>query len=64
LFGFSAHADNRDLLKWIESINKQSVKKVFLVHGEESIIFDFKDILEEKGYNVMVPEWKKEYNVN
>lgn len=64
LFGFSAHADNNDLLKWVESLDKRVLDKIFLVHAEEKISFDFKKILEDRGYKAVVPEWKKEYSLN
>lgn len=63
LFGFSAHADNAGLLRWVGSMEKKRLKKIFLVHADEEISFDFKKTLERSGYEVVVPEWKKEYEI-
>jgi metallo-beta-lactamase family protein len=45
LDAFSGHADRSDLIDWVSHI--QDVKKIFLVHGEESQGLTFKDILSE-----------------
>lgn len=51
---FSAHADRSDLLDYLAHI--RSLKKIFLVHGEESQGLMLKDILNEQGYkDVSVP---------
>ncbi|MEJ5226342.1 MBL fold metallo-hydrolase [Thermodesulfovibrio sp.] len=53
--GFSAHADQQELHQWLGSID--SKPKVFLIHGEESVIENFKQSIEEKfGLNCTVPE--------
>lgn len=63
LFAFSAHAGNSGLLRWVTSVDKKRIKKVFLVHAEEQMSLVFQDILKKRGYSVMVPEWKKVYNL-
>lgn len=63
LFAFSAHAGHSGLLRWISNVNKKRIKKVFLVHAEEQMSLVFQDTLERKGYSVVVPEWKKVYNL-
>lgn len=51
---FSAHADRSDLLEYIASVRE--LKKVFLVHGEESQGLMLHDILKEEHYgDVEVP---------
>ncbi|WP_281950888.1 MBL fold metallo-hydrolase [Nitrosophilus kaiyonis] len=41
--GFSAHADQRELLEWMEEI--QDLKKIFLIHGEEDKQLIFKEVI-------------------
>ena len=41
--GFSAHADQRELLEWMEDI--QDLKKIFLIHGEEEKQLIFKEVI-------------------
>jgi len=41
--GFSAHADQRELLDWMEEI--QDLKKIFLIHGEEDKQLIFKEVI-------------------
>jgi metallo-beta-lactamase family protein len=61
LRGFSAHADQNDLLSWIGRSNSPDLKKVFLIHSEPEVASEFKVVLESKGYNVEIPEYKNEY---
>lgn len=52
---FSGHADRSDLLDYISKI--EGLKKIFLVHGEESQGQKFKSYLEESGFkDVVQPE--------
>ena len=52
--GFSAHADEKDLLEWLGTfVNKP---KVFIVHGEENVALDFEALVQEKlGLSTQVP---------
>jgi metallo-beta-lactamase family protein len=43
--GFSGHADQRGLLKWIGAFKKKP-KKVFLVHGEEASLRELSRLME------------------
>jgi metallo-beta-lactamase family protein len=53
--GFSAHADQSELLAWL-SFFKDS-PEVFLVHGEEEVAVSFGDLVKEKfGFITHVPE--------
>jgi len=53
--GFSAHADKRELYKFLKDSNLK-VKNVAVVHGEEDQALAFASFLEEKGYTVFVPK--------
>lgn len=54
---FSAHADRKELLKYIDTNKPSKLKDVFLVHGEPEQIEPFKHALRSKGYKkVHIPE--------
>ncbi len=54
--GFSAHADRSELLEWVASA-RESLKGVFVVHGEEHAALSFADALRPLGgFTVTVPE--------
>ncbi|MDZ8119238.1 MBL fold metallo-hydrolase [Pontiella agarivorans] len=58
--GFSAHADQNELLQWLSSI-RQPPKKIFITHGEEKQASAFAEFLAVKnGWNCMVPEYEQE----
>lgn len=44
--GFSAHADQNDLIEWMKSYEK--LGKVYLIHGEKDKQLVFKDVIKEK----------------
>ena len=44
--GFSAHADQKELLEWLGTFTNKP--KVFIVHGEESVSLDFEHIVQER----------------
>jgi metallo-beta-lactamase family protein len=56
--GFSAHADQNDLLEWAGHF--ESGPKIFLVHGEpsasESLALKIKERL---GLDVYIPKWRE-----
>jgi metallo-beta-lactamase family protein len=56
LDAFSAHADRRDLLDYVELNSPQQLKHIFLIHGEPDQALPLKDGLRSKGYkNVYYP---------
>jgi metallo-beta-lactamase family protein len=56
--GFSAHADREEILGWLGNI-KTPPRKVFLVHGEKESAHAFKDyLIENTGWNVVVPQYQ------
>ncbi len=50
--GYSAHADQDDLLAFIEGIDEKP-KEVHLIHGEQEAKQAFAQLLRDKGYNVI-----------
>ncbi|MCX7965275.1 MAG: MBL fold metallo-hydrolase [Syntrophorhabdaceae bacterium] len=52
--GFSAHADQKELLEWLGSFKNSP--KVFVVHGEEDVEMEFARVVNEKlGFITYVP---------
>jgi metallo-beta-lactamase family protein len=51
---FSGHGDLDDLIQFVE-YQDSARTRVFLVHGDESSIFDFRLQLEARDYNVEAP---------
>jgi metallo-beta-lactamase family protein len=60
--GFSAHADEKDLLAWLGTfVNKP---KVFIVHGEENVSLEFGILVQEKlGLSTQVPHKGEEVEI-
>jgi metallo-beta-lactamase family protein len=55
LGGFSAHADRNEMLRFLKTSNLQ-IKKIAVVHGEETQSMAFLSLLRDNGYNAMVPK--------
>ena len=58
---FSAHADQKELLDYLKLNDKNRLKNIFLVHGEEEQALPFREKLLQKGFkNVAFPcVWRK-----
>lgn len=62
LGGFSAHADQSELIDWVSHLKTEPF--VFINHGEEDISMIFSEIVRDKlGLNTTVPEVGKEYEL-
>jgi len=56
LNAFSAHADKNELMDYFSNFDKGSLKRIFLVHGEEDQQTPFKDNLINAGFkDVAIP---------
>ena len=54
---FSAHADYKEMLDYLNCQNKDKVKQMFLVHGEYDTQLEWANKLKEAGFNgVQIPE--------
>ncbi len=61
---FSAHGDNDEMLQFIDNQNRDRLKTIFLVHGEEKRQLTFKHNLKEQGFNkVIIPKLDEEYEL-
>jgi metallo-beta-lactamase family protein len=57
---FSGHGDKNDLVEFVKA--QKNLKKIFLVHGEESSMLDFKDTLHAEGFaDVELPKKGQSY---
>ncbi len=59
---YSAHADQPGLLEFLSSLDRDRLRKVFLVHGDMERQTIFKDALVEEGYrDVSIPEYGESF---
>ncbi len=64
LEGLSGHADKNGLIEWIQGFDKKRPKKVFVVHGEDSVCMSFAKCLEEEyGYDAYAPYSGTEFDI-
>lgn len=62
---FSAHADQSELLKFIDTQDKNLLKGVFLVHGEYQEQLTFKELLQKNNFpNVQIPAKGEIFEIN
>lgn len=55
--GYSAHADQKELLAWVDPVDRQRLQQVFLVHGEPPAMDTFQRLLLGDGFaKVTAPE--------
>lgn len=63
LEGFSGHADQRALLKWVKGLQK-APRKVFLVHGEDEAKDVLQDLIEkETGFSCIAVPGESEFTL-
>ena len=56
--GFSAHADQADLLAWVGHFAKESKPRVFCIHGEPTSSQALERLVRERfGLEAYVPRW-------
>ncbi|MEZ0542788.1 MBL fold metallo-hydrolase RNA specificity domain-containing protein [Fibrella arboris] len=61
---FSGHGDRNDLLNFVQMQSPETLKNIFLVHGEASSMESFKETLAEAGYtNVQIPAKGQTYEL-
>lgn len=64
LEGFSAHADRKFMLNWIDKIKKKP-RKIFIVHGEKDTAEKFSKSVEEKfGLQTVIPTLGSSYKID
>ncbi len=61
----SAHGDYDDLCQFLSCQNKDFIKQLFLVHGEENVQYDFQSSLQKKGYkDVVIPKMHETFQLD
>lgn len=62
---FSAHADYNEMLDYLSCQDPAQVKKIFLVHGEYDVQFDWAEKLRKSGFKkVEIPEMSSVHNLD
>ncbi len=62
---YSAHADEPGLLNVVQALNKDRLRKIFLVHGAPERQDAFKERLNDEGYrDVVVPEHGESFTLH
>lgn len=60
--GFSAHADQNELIEWLSSYKNSP--EIFVVHGEENVSISFAELINEKfRFNTHVPVKGEQFNI-
>ncbi|MBR5672638.1 MAG: MBL fold metallo-hydrolase, partial [Spirochaetales bacterium] len=63
--GLSGHADYKEMLEYLKSMDTSALKKIFLVHGDPDAQTAFKKFLMENGFpNVVIVEKNKKYTLD
>ncbi len=60
--GLSAHADQRELLRWLSNF-KESPKMTFITHGEIESATVFSKKIKEMGWNPIIPEYLESFEL-
>jgi metallo-beta-lactamase family protein len=61
---FSGHGDLNDLISFAENQDKNILKNIFLVHGDIEAMFNFKEILNNRGFsNIHLPEQNQSFEL-
>jgi metallo-beta-lactamase family protein len=61
---YSGHADYNELMRYLNTQNPETVKKFFIIHGEEEARLNFANHLSDKGFkNVTSPKYKEEVTI-
>jgi metallo-beta-lactamase family protein len=61
----SAHGDYEDLMQFLACQNPETVKQVYIVHGEPAVQDHFAERLKKKGFkDVVVPELHETYTLS
>ena len=63
LSGISGHADKNGLLKWVESFTEKPPKRVFVVHGDDTVTTQFAKTLEEHAFIASAPYSGTEFDL-
>ena len=60
---FSAHADYNEILERVGELNTDTLKEIFLVHGEPDAQTNLKELLDAKGHKTTIVKYKETYSL-
>ncbi|MCR9293197.1 MAG: TIGR00730 family Rossman fold protein [bacterium] len=64
IFGFSGHADQDDLMRWLGSL-QSAPQQIFLTHGEENASLALAELIEHQlGWKVSVPTYGESFSID
>lgn len=64
IHSYSAHADYKEMLRFLDCQDKSKVKKVFLVHGEIEVQEHWRNTLQKAGFkDVAIPGFKDKFDI-
>jgi len=62
---YSAHGDYEEMIHYLNCQNKQEVKKIFLVHGDEDVMVEFRQkLLDDNFRKVTIPDSGESFELN
>lgn len=62
---FSAHGDYNEMLKFLSCQNPSQVKQMFLVHGDDDVLPQWKAKLETAGFrNIVAPQLHESFDIH
>ena len=62
---FSAHADYKEMLNWLNTIDTSRLKRIYMVHGEKDAQEYFNKYLNDNGYpNVTIVKYGETYTLD
>ncbi|HEX6730738.1 MAG TPA: MBL fold metallo-hydrolase RNA specificity domain-containing protein, partial [Pyrinomonadaceae bacterium] len=62
--GFSAHADWKEVLRWLEGMESGIPNRTFLTHGEPSAALAMAEHIKDKfGWQVHVPQYGERFEL-
>ena len=65
LDSFSAHGDEQEMLDFLDNLNRDKLKRIFLVHGDLDRQEAFKTALSENKFrSIEIPHLGQSYNIN
>lgn len=60
---FSAHADNPQLISFVENNIENRPKKIFVVQGEENAAWQLAQDLNDRGFDALAPDYKDSFEL-
>jgi metallo-beta-lactamase family protein len=62
--GFSAHADESELLDWLRAFKKPRLRRVFIVHGDPDAQAAIEPKIRALGFDTHIPKWHERVSLD